>query len=1211
MRIRKLFLPLVVSMLSTCALGQGLNPAKYVSSGVAEQYRSNSNRGGMSTAGFSGIAKGYYPLFSENFGSLNVDIGLSYYSSGVKVAEPSTSLGEGWSLSFGGSISREINGEPDIFPNADCQYYGEEEFQEPIICSSIFSGLLKGAVDGVSDTYYMNYGQYQSTFIFDENGEVQILSGNRDISIEILMESELWVGFKCKLPNGVILEYKVSRFEDYYNHSFIGDNYFHGSKYYEFLKKSESQFSRIPSSWQLVSVSDPITGDEYKVEYEEYELTTHVEDHYQSFFNGLVDYYDSNNPDAEILSLNAPNQGSNESYSNYLQRVRGFKWYPNKGKANYGYGYEEIATDIDKKIMLPTKISMGGKEIRFNYENIGFYQYNPFRVLKSILVKESGSDHYEYLLDYSESQNKVFLSSVELKSHPTSGDSETLEGLKFDYFESPNGANLSPLSIDVWGLQNGFVGNNSYIVDYTLNSPYIEQSGNGRAPNLSYAKIGMLKSVENAFGGKTFFDYEFNERLLSIEEQTSKPKVAESGMNIYTSPGSNNYTPIGEDKIFNPLEYKDEIRFRVFHMCGLDPSGIPYTYNPLNDLSLEFCSESSNGIRRVVAGEFWIPSGSQNVSLLTEVIEEITRYNQQWPGREKILVLWSTKKTGVARYNGVNGLNGGLRLKSVSESIPGSSEVSTTTYTYNDPLDASKSSGKSSPNQSYGMPNSNMGIGHGTYYSSIQTHFPNGSEKVDYFYGMDEEEFEAANYEIDADYNIYYGNEVRMQGYLSTDFSVFGRPFYGKMSKTQFFDNLDIPYREVNYQYELINNGISFAYEEMHIGKLIGNDTKDNDGNYRFTGVAPATDVELTGVGKELSLSKVVETSIESGTEMVSSKLSFYDSPHHSYVTRTQQSTLDGDVFESVYRYPQDFPSSGNASLVALIADNRVSIPIERIQLLNGKVISASYSEYGQYGDHTLLSATYSFESKQPIVGTSEDFFENGLCQSEEAIPDYYRQQSLIEAYNGKGIPSKIIKNDGTILLNVFDNNGDNIIGAFVNQSESKLKLATFEGGFTPYGMSYPASALVGGVGSQAGHTGSTYFNLSSSNLVLSTLPVNEPLNLAFWYRGAKPIISGAHTVLLDGSENVDLANGWKLFYVKINCTSSQLTIQGSAQIDDVIVTEEQASFTLFNYDGFQQLTSTINSNYFTSYFYYDSFGRKSYIKDDRGNIVETYERNY
>jgi len=61
----------------------------------------------------NGLHNTTIPLLEIKSGGVNIPISLSYHSRGVQVSEIASRVGTGWTLSYGGMISRQIRGLPD------------------------------------------------------------------------------------------------------------------------------------------------------------------------------------------------------------------------------------------------------------------------------------------------------------------------------------------------------------------------------------------------------------------------------------------------------------------------------------------------------------------------------------------------------------------------------------------------------------------------------------------------------------------------------------------------------------------------------------------------------------------------------------------------------------------------------------------------------------------------------------------------------------------------------------------------------------------------------------------------------------------------------------------------------------------------------------------------------------------------------------------
>ena len=62
---------------------------------------------------YTGVPNIGIPIHTVQDGPLSLPISLSYHASGVKVGEPASWVGTGWTLMAGGMISRTVQGKPD------------------------------------------------------------------------------------------------------------------------------------------------------------------------------------------------------------------------------------------------------------------------------------------------------------------------------------------------------------------------------------------------------------------------------------------------------------------------------------------------------------------------------------------------------------------------------------------------------------------------------------------------------------------------------------------------------------------------------------------------------------------------------------------------------------------------------------------------------------------------------------------------------------------------------------------------------------------------------------------------------------------------------------------------------------------------------------------------------------------------------------------
>ena len=144
--------------------------------------------GGTSGVGvdlYSGAAQVNVPICELSSRVLNVPVSLQYTAGrGVKVQDFATSVGLGWQLAAGGSISRVVRGFPDEFPNGylGTLHYGQkikQNLADGVGLSAADYKAITGwdgtsyvgiTADGEPDIYYLRTPTFNLQFTFDENG---------------------------------------------------------------------------------------------------------------------------------------------------------------------------------------------------------------------------------------------------------------------------------------------------------------------------------------------------------------------------------------------------------------------------------------------------------------------------------------------------------------------------------------------------------------------------------------------------------------------------------------------------------------------------------------------------------------------------------------------------------------------------------------------------------------------------------------------------------------------------------------------------------------------------------------------------------------------------------------------------------------------------------------------------------------------------------
>src|SRR5579862_6512461 len=132
------------------------------------------------TGSFSGVAPTDIPLFTVGMPNMPIPVTLSYNSSGFKVEELASSVGLGWNLAVGGSITRVVHGLADDLPLKG--FANRPEYKPSQILSySTYSQLeppldqvMLGELDLEPDEFLYSCNGLSGKFHFDENANVVV-----------------------------------------------------------------------------------------------------------------------------------------------------------------------------------------------------------------------------------------------------------------------------------------------------------------------------------------------------------------------------------------------------------------------------------------------------------------------------------------------------------------------------------------------------------------------------------------------------------------------------------------------------------------------------------------------------------------------------------------------------------------------------------------------------------------------------------------------------------------------------------------------------------------------------------------------------------------------------------------------------------------------------------------------------------------------------
>lgn len=139
----------------------------------------------------TGIPQISIPIHIVTAGPLSLSISLSYHAGGLKVQEPASWVGAGWSLNAGGVITRSVMGAPDEKGTNNGGFQSHGHFSDYGLSNYINgSGLVEdwvgfdaGRKDGEPDLYFFNFNGTSGKFYFNDD-HTPVIVPEADFKIE-------------------------------------------------------------------------------------------------------------------------------------------------------------------------------------------------------------------------------------------------------------------------------------------------------------------------------------------------------------------------------------------------------------------------------------------------------------------------------------------------------------------------------------------------------------------------------------------------------------------------------------------------------------------------------------------------------------------------------------------------------------------------------------------------------------------------------------------------------------------------------------------------------------------------------------------------------------------------------------------------------------------------------------------------------------------
>jgi RHS repeat-associated protein len=430
---------------------------------------------------YTGLASIEIPIFEIEAGGIKVPVKLSYHAGGHKVSDIASWVGLGWSLQYGGTVSRSMQGIPDekntngnkgfLFGSLAIDINANAGNPNCVAAYGNLGNFENNIYDNGADMFSYSHANGSGKFMFQANGQTIMMPDNRTkVSYTT-----------APLPLDDITAFKLID-ESGFTHDYA---YPELSEYVTGVGQTPVLF---PTNWHISSITGTAPKDKVLFNYRAESFAHSLED-----FSQRVTVVDSGGVSG---TYTLPNPGSvaSRSYNN----VR----YPT-----------EIIFPTGKVVFVSENTSR--TDIPYNSKALDKIEIYGYNVITNTYTLIRTADLYQsYVAGITPSQNtRMLLDSVVMKDNTGTKVSTYL----CEYNTTIKLPNYQSFNKDLWGYYNGQ--NNADLIQQQ------QVNFNGGTNNLTigsanrnvfpfYTQALMLKKMTFPTGGYSTFEYEANQYLV-------------------------------------------------------------------------------------------------------------------------------------------------------------------------------------------------------------------------------------------------------------------------------------------------------------------------------------------------------------------------------------------------------------------------------------------------------------------------------------------------------------------------------------------------------------------------------------------------------------------------------------------------------------------------------------------------------------------------
>lgn len=446
---------------------------------------------------YNGLLDLDIPLFDYKDTAFELDMSIKYISDGFKPGRRPSMVGNNWILNVGGSITRNVMGNPDdirqeqksgllaaIRDGQFKQYSKEDLLNLNIPHATKNRPYPETEYDMAPDIFDFNFGRHKGRFIIDNNGNAKCISGGGyriDLS-EMSMQDYSTIN----APKRSVINITTP---DGYLYSFGG-----GVSCLEYsIPNNPSKLRSRPvqiTSWYLNSIKDDTRNQAVYFSYQ----TRLQKNKYHLFMNSYVTgiqwtYY---KPDKNGYTKPTESRSINDKDTDHFL--------------------------MEDKVYVPILKTISVEDIKIDFTTetfpVNFFgdsDGNDLIYLSGITMKQDLNILKSCKFDYQTSGRYFFLKKARLYDQ-----SESPAVYSFDYDMSSALPDPLTTNVDHWGFWNGGYEN----IDNANTFFYDGNFEQRKAVNTGVAGCTMLKTITYPTKGEEKIDYEYNRYRHYLTKKT-------------------------------------------------------------------------------------------------------------------------------------------------------------------------------------------------------------------------------------------------------------------------------------------------------------------------------------------------------------------------------------------------------------------------------------------------------------------------------------------------------------------------------------------------------------------------------------------------------------------------------------------------------------------------------------------------------------------